>query len=245
MKVLKYKKLSSGKYKVFFDDSQSHVLHEDIILKYDLLLKKEISNLDEIIKDNNNYLIYDNVLKYINTKMRCECEIRNYLIKKDIENSLINEIIVKLKENGLIDDRNYAKSYIYDKVKLNKLGPNKIKSELLKLKIDENIINEEMENIDSDEANNNLIKLIDKMIKSNRSYSGDVLKQKILSDLINKGYFKEDILNILNGKDLTNEELYKKEYKKLENKYSKKYSGNELEYYINQKLYQKGFKKMQ
>ena len=62
-------------------------------------------------------------------------------------------------------------------------------------------------------------------------------------DFINKGYSKEEILKILDNKDLTNDDLYEKEYKKLYNKYSKKYSGDELEYFIKQKLYQKGIKK--
>ena len=70
-----------------------------------------------------------------------------------------------------------------------------------------------------------------------------MLKQKILNDFINKGYYKEDILEILNKKDLSNNEMYDKEYNKLYKKYSKKYPEDQLEYIIKQKLYQKGFKK--
>ena len=43
---------------------------------------------------------------------------------------------------------------------------------------------------------------IDKKISQNKSYSGDVLKYKLLNEFINKGYNKEDILNILDKKDL-------------------------------------------
>ncbi|MBQ9023872.1 MAG: RecX family transcriptional regulator [Bacilli bacterium] len=243
MKIIKYKRLSNDKYKVYLDDNQNIILHENIILKYDLLIKKEITDLNQIIKDNNNYLVYDISLKYISTKMRSENELRMYLKKKEIDNKLINDTINKLKQNGYINDRQYAKYFIMDKINLNKYGPNKIKTELLKLKIDKDIIEEELQNINKTDILNNLESIIDKSIKSNKSYAGDVLKQRILSNLINKGYKKEDILNILSTKDLSNNQLYEKEYTKLYKKYSKKYSEEELDYIIKQKLYLKGFKK--
>lgn len=241
MKIIKYKKMSNNKYKVFLDNGENIQLHENIILKYNLLLTKQIEDINKIKKDNNSYLIYDKVLKYISIKMRCEKEIRDYLKKNEIDN--IDEIIKKLKEQGFINERLYTKSYISDKTRLNNVGPNKIRNDLIKLNIDKNIIEEELSNIDQDDINITLEKLVDKKIKSNKTYAGDVLKQKILNDLINKGYSKESILSILDKKDLNNDDLYEKEYSKLYNKYSKKYSGSELEYFIKQKLYSKGIKK--
>ena len=69
-----------------------------------------------------------------------------------------------------------------------------------------------------------------------------MLKQKIVNHLINLGYFREDIILVLNEFDFDDSKFYKKEYDKLYNKLSKKYSGKELEYKLKQKLYQKGFK---
>ena len=243
MDILKYKKLSNSRYKVYFKDGSSVILHENIILKYSLLLTKKIDDIDELTKENNFYLLYDIALKYISIKMRCESEMRTYLKKKQIDNDIIDKVVDKLKKDNLINEKNYVKSFIADKINLNKYGQNKIRNELSKLKLDENIINEEINKINQDDLRNNLEALIDKKIKSNKKYAGDVLKQKILTDLINKGYKKEDILNVLTQKDLSNDDLYDKEYEKLYNKYSKKYSEEQLEYIIKQKLYQKGLKK--
>ena len=243
MKIIKYKKLSGSNYKVYLDNNETITLNENIIIKYNLLINKEINDINELIKDNNNYMVYDLALKYINIKMRCESEIKAYLSKKEIDNKLIESTIKKLKEQGFINDKLYTKSYISDKIRINNYGLDKIKSELIKLKINRQIIEEELKNVDREELNQKKEKLIDKKLRTNKSYAGEVLKQKILIDFINKGYYKEDILNILNNKDLSNDELYEKEYKKLYNKYSKKYSGSELEYFVNQKLYQKGIKK--
>ena len=47
MKINKFKKVGKGKYKIFFDNTEI-ILFEDIILKYDLLIKK---NIDEFLLD--------------------------------------------------------------------------------------------------------------------------------------------------------------------------------------------------
>lgn len=247
MKIIKYKKLSASKYKVFLEDGSNVILHENIIIKYNLLITKNINETDmeEIIRDNNNYLVYDLALKYISTKMRCEIELREYLKKKNIENNEIEILIKKLKENGFINERLYAKSFISDKVRLSGYGPNKIRNELLNLNINKDIIEEELSNYPKEEILTNLEKLIDKKIKNNKNYGENILRQKIISDFLNKGYNKEDIVEILNSKNLSDDNLYEKEYKKLYDKYSKKYPKEQLEYIIKQKLYQKGFKKMQ
>ncbi len=244
MRILKYKKLSKGKYKLFFDNGETTILHEDIIIKYNLLINKEINdNYNDIISDNNNYMIYDKVLKYISIKMRSEIEIRKYLINQKIDQNLIDEIILKLRNNNILNDREYVRCYILDKVKLNNYGLNKIRKDLILLKLDNTIIDEEISSFPKEEILINLSRSIDKKIKLNKSYGGDVLKQRIINELINKGYDKEDIINILNSKNLVNDELYNKEYNKLYNKYKSKYSGSELEYFIKQKLYSKGLKK--
>lgn len=247
MKIIKYKKLSRSKYKVFLEDGSSVTLHENIIIKYDLLITKNINekDMEEIIKDNNNYLVYDHVLKYISIKMRCESEIREYLKKKNMENSEIEILIEKLKENGFINERLYVKSFISDKVRLSGYGPNKIRNELLNLNINRDIIEEELCNYPKEEIISNLEKLIDKKIKNNKNYGENILRRKIIYEFLNKGYEKEDVLKILNSKNLSETNLYEKEYKKLYDRYSKKYSDEQLEYIIKQKLYQKGFKKMQ
>ena len=120
MKITKFKKTSMSKYKVYFDNNTSILLHEDIILKYNLICNKVVSDndLNEILKENNNYLVYDIALKYISTKMRCEKEIKEHLIKKNIDEDIINKTINKLKKDGYLDEKSYIRAFIYDKVNI-------------------------------------------------------------------------------------------------------------------------------
>lgn len=241
MKIIKYKKCKN-KYKVFFDNNESIDLYEDVILKHDLLLKKEISDKDiEVIKKaNNKEEIYYVSIKYYSIKMRTKNEMKLYLKKKNYSDDDIDNTINRLIEEGIINDEKYARAFINDKIHLSNMGPYKIKNELLKNGISEEIIDKYIDEIDQEEIRNKLERLIDKKINTIKNCSGSVLKYKIMNYFINEGYNKYDIEDILESKNLNNGDI-EKEYNKLYNKYSKKYSGYELENIIKQKLYQKGY----
>jgi regulatory protein len=242
MKVLKYKKVKN-KYRVYFDNDIKIDLYDDIILKYELLLKKEIDNntFDKLVLDNNKEDIYNKALNYISIKIRSKEEIYNYLNKKGYEKEDINNTINRLEKNKLINDDLYIKSYIHDRFYLSSDGLNKIRNYLINLKLDESIIDKYIDEIDREEVLDKLNKLVDKKIKSNRNYSGNVLRMRLCSYFIEQGYNKSDIEEVLKDKDLVDIDLGIKEYKKLYDKYSKKLEGYELENLIRNKLYQKGY----
>lgn len=245
MKITKFKKVSNDKYKVFLENGEVITLFEDIIINNNLLITKEIleEEKDSILKENNNYDAYNLALKYLSIKMRSKKEVVEYLSKKDISNDNINGIIERLEKNNFINDRKYAEAYIKDQINLSNNGPYKIKNSLINLGVKEDIINELLSYIDSNIIKEKLTKLINKQLKIKKG-SKNMLKIKLVNYFSNLGYDKGLILDILNNSDIkTNGEELKKEYNKLYSKYSKKYEGNELKYFIEQKLYQKGYTK--
>ena len=79
------------------------------------------------------------------------------------------------------------------------------------------------------------------MIKVNKK-SKLMLKNKIIVNLINLGYSKEDIDCCINVVSLVDDSSnYEKVKEKLYLKLSKKYSGYELEKRVKMKLYQLGY----
>ena len=91
MKILKFKKLKNNLYEVLLD-GKTISLYEDIILKYELLMRKEISSkdLEQIEQEQHLYECYEKSLQYLNKKMRTKKEMQNYLKKcgysmKDID----------------------------------------------------------------------------------------------------------------------------------------------------------------
>lgn len=243
MHINKFTKSKNGMYIILLDNNVKIKVHEDLILKYDLLITKMLDEdtLEKIRIENMTYEIYEVALKYINIKLRSKDELNKYLLKKGYSSSLINDVIIKLTSQGYMSDKIYVTSFIHDKLLMSNYGPNKIISELASLGIDENLILENMNVYTSDIELDRANKIVGKMIKTNHNKGSMFLKNKIYNQLLNLGYNTDIISKALNGKKLVDEDIYKKEYDKLYKQLSKKYSGSELEYRLKQKLYQKGF----
>lgn len=243
MKIKKYKKDKSNKYKVLIDDEEI-VLYDDIIIKYNLLMKSEIdvSTYNEMIKENSLLLGYYEAIKYITKKMRSKKEIEEYLIKKGLNSKEVKETIKKLEDNKFINEDIYLKAYINDQINLTNNGVNKIKKNLLKLGLDNNKIDDYLSKIDECIFLDKIDKYIEKRIKFNKNTSSYMLKNKIIIDLVNLGFNKEDIVSELNKFEIDDKEAYNKEYEKIKKSLEKKYTGDELKFKIREKLYRKGFR---
>lgn len=239
MQIKKIKK-TGKKYKILLDDGSEIKTYDDVIINYGLLYKKEIDNelLNKINNDDNYYDVYYKTVNYIDKKLRSEKEINSYIDKNSPNNDDKEKIIGKLKEINLINDNNFVKAYIADKINLTVDGPNKIYKSLLEHDIKEEIILNELSKIDEGIILDKLNKLIDKKIK-NAKCSGYKLKYKILNELVNLGYDRSLILeqleNINFNKDINNDA--DKIYRSL----SKKYSDEQLLYKLKSKLYNKGY----
>lgn len=243
MKIDKITKTKSGKYKITFETGESVTTYDDVILNNGILFKKELST-DEINKINNEsnyYDIYNKTIKFVSTKMRSLKEINNFLDKKEVDEQTKVNIVQKLKEIRLINDEAFAKAYFQDRINLSNDGPYKIKQELKNSDIRDDIIEEIYLNIDSETIYSKLDKLIQKKIKSNHNKSNYILKQKIMTDMINLGYEKNMILEVLNIRLVDNQEIVNHEYIKIKKKLSRKYAEADLEKQIKIKLQQKGF----
>ena len=243
MKVIKYKKLANSRYKVYLDDSHELLLYEDVILKYNLLIRKDIDEklIIEMDKYNQEIDVYYVALNSIKNRFRSVYELRGILIKKEYPIDLIDKAISKLLEQGYLNDRSYCKSFINNQMITTNNGPYKIIRELNEKKVDSNIIDEEILVFDEEEQSVRIKKLIDKGIKSNHSRGGIVLKQKIYNDLKNLGYDISIINSVISSYEFENDSnIAKREYDKLYKKYSRKYSGDELKYKIREKMYLKG-----
>lgn len=243
MKIEKFSKGKDGMYVITLEDKNKIKIHEDLILKYELLLLKKIDTtlLHDIENENIVYEIYNVALKYIKTRLRSKLEIQEYLLKKGYSFENITLVIEMLLKQGYLDDKIFANSYVHDKILMSSCGPNKIKNDLEKLGIEVEIIEDSIICFDEELEIERINKLVDKQIKSNHSKSESLLKQKIYINLINLGYSSYLVNKVLDNKKVITGDIARKEYQKLLTKLSKKYSGKELEYKLKQKMYQKGF----
>lgn len=199
MKIEKYESINNGQYKIYLSDGTILKINSDVIINNNLLYKKEIDNtlLNKILKENDNANIYNKCVKYISVRLRSKKEIIDYLKKLNIDNTA--DIIDKLTKNNLINDEVFTKAFIKDKINFTSYGPYRIRQELNKYNIDNEIIDKYINDIDEEILIDKVDKQINKIIKSNRKYSGNILKSKIYNNLYNNGFDKDMIINVLNN----------------------------------------------
>lgn len=239
MEIKNIKKLKSSKYKIEIDDTKI-TTYDDVIINNNLLYKKHIDNklLENINIETSYYDIYNKVIKYISIKFRSKKEILEYLNKNKVEENDKNKIIKDLTNAGLLNDENFAKAFISDKIYLSNDGRLKIKKELLEHNINEVIIDKYLYSYEESIFEEKLSKLMTKKIKTSK-YNGYLLKQKLFYEFNNLGYENDIITKVYNSIDINSniDEYFEKYYKSL----SKKYSGNDLINKLKNKLYSRGY----
>ncbi len=226
-------------FNLILEDNISIEVYEDVIIELNLLSKKDI-NIKDIQSKKDYYDIYYKVLNYISYRMRSEYEIETYIYKYTKDNSIKEKIIKKLKDKKYINDIEFVKRFINDKLNLSKDGPLKMKRDLLNLNIDDVLVDNGINNIECD-LEDRLEPLIEKYMRIHNKYSIYELKRKTLYYFINLGYDRELINTLIQNNDIeVDSNVIQKEYDKLYRKYKDKYK-KDLDYNIKMRLYQKGY----
>lgn len=243
MEIKKFSKQKNGMYLLSLETGIDIKVHEDLILRYELLLHRRIDDtlLEKIRQENQIYEVYEVALRYLKTRLRSRKELYLYLSKKGYQSQVIESVLTMLKKQGYLDDQVYATSFVHDRILMSNDGPNRIRRQLEECDISNETITLALSTFDESLEKMRIEKIIEKKIKQNHNKGAMVLKRKIQAYLLELGYSSTIINQSLNGRKLVNEDISHKEYEKLYTKLSKKYSGRELEYKLKQKMYQKGF----
>lgn len=243
MKILKYTKKNNNKYDITLEDGHTVSLYTDLILKYDLLIKKEIDmkTMKIIEEDNQKLDIYYKTLKYLKN-MKCTKDVENYL--KDYDFSIRNYVMERLEKEKYLDNNNYIKAYINTKIILSNDGYYKIYNYLKNKDLDIEVIRTELDLIEDDIWLEKIKKIVNSKLKSNSKDSKNMLIIKIKNYLKTLGYqdylINQVLLSVKIDSSKEDDNL-KKDYTKLYNKYKNKYDLKKLNYVLIGKLYQKGY----
>ena len=242
MQIIKFQKLNDNRYKLSFKDSESLILYDDIILKYNLLNQKNIDNTkyQEIKKANDELASYYQAIKYLGIKMRCQKEITTYLKKKGFLNNTIIKTLNRLEQEGYVDEEKYIHYYILDQINLTLNGPLKIKNSLINLDLNKELIEQELALIDYNIWQDRIAKILKKRLKSNKD-SKQIFIKKNKEYLYKNGYSYEMTNPILSSLKIEEDDNFEKTAFQFYQKLSKKYDNEKLKYYLKNKLYAKGY----
>lgn len=131
---------------------------------------------------------------YLSVRLRSEKELRDYLVRKlkryDIDadevGRLISEKMASLRKYDLVNDLRFAKIYVNEKSRLKQRGEYRIKLELRKKGISDEIIEHAF--LNREEADSDILSRLLKTRYRNTDWSDPLSKKKAVSGLLRRGF---------------------------------------------------------
>jgi regulatory protein len=194
---IEIQKRNKERVNLFLDGEYAFSLSIELVYKEGLKTNEEIdSEKLKVLAEHESLIRCKNsALRIIEKSYKTEKEVRDKLILKGYEEKPINKSIEFLKEYNFINDSNYTKAFISDKLKSQ--GSQKIRYSLIQKGISKEDIDEELSNLNKENEKNVALNIAKKKFdiikkKENDNYK---ISGKLYRYLISKGY----------GYDVTNE----------------------------------------
>ena len=187
---IEVQKRNKERVNIYIDNEYSFSLSTELIYKEGLKTNENIDleKIKSIAKEDDYIKCKNAALKIVEKSYKSEKELKDKLLLKGYDNLTIDKTLNFLKEYNFLSDTNNVKMYVKDRSRLQ--GKKKIKYDLIKKGINDNLIEEEISNIDEDEerevAYNMALKKYN--VLSKRESDKYKLSQKLYRFLLSKGY---------------------------------------------------------
>ncbi len=183
------------RYSVFIDDKYSFSLSENELMQSGIRLNKEYTEakLEQLKQTAVLDKAYMRSLDMLSRRARSEWELRDYLRRKDYEPEVIDQIITRLKKSQYIDDYNFAKVWVDNRRLLKATSKRKLSQELKQKRVEQSVIDEVLEEDDTDE-----LTVIRELIVKKRTQSRYQDDQKLIAYLLRQGFSYGDVKDALN-----------------------------------------------
>ena len=118
----------------------------------------------------------------------CEQEMRDKMKRWELDETVQNRIIDRLTKERYIDNERYARAFVKDKIRYNKWGRRKVQQALWMKRIDKDIQQCVLDEIDEKEYLDVLRPLLKQKRKSIKAQSDYELNQKLVRFALGRGF---------------------------------------------------------
>lgn len=187
---IKHQLKRNARYSIYVDNKYEFSLSEPALLESRLASGDELSEkqIEAYKKLSGDDKLYNQALRYIAMRPRSQWEIEFYLRRKKASPSLVDNILNKLSNIGLIDDFKFAQAFVNDRRLLRPTSHRKLILELRKKHISDEIIENAVGN-ETDHETAALEALIERKRRQTK-YQDD---EKLMQYLARQGFSYGDI----------------------------------------------------
>ncbi|MGH4118554.1 recombination regulator RecX [Clostridium sp.] len=234
---IEMQKKNKDRVNIYMDDEFAFACDAGLVYIHNITKGKTIDkeNLEHIVKEDNYIKAKNSALHFLESSFKSAKQVIDKLTLKDFDAVTIDRVLVFLKEYDFIDDKRFVELFIKEKVRSS--GKNKIKFTLIKKGLPQELIEEGLNTITSEQQRAVALRLGEKKIAVLFKSEKDIRKlyKKTADYLVRNGFDFEIINDVLNsviknynseepcGK-VTSEDTYEEKYYKLHELASKRYS---------------------
>ena len=137
----------------------------------------------------------------------CQQEMRDKMRRWELDEIVQNRIIDRLIKERYVDDERYARAFVKDKIRYNKWGRRKVQQGLWQKRIDADIQQRVLDEIDEKEYLDILRPLLKQKRKSIKAESDYELNQKLVRFALGRGFGFDIIRQCMNVDDIDIEDI--------------------------------------
>ena len=137
----------------------------------------------------------------------CQYDMLEKMKRWELSDEAQARVMARLIEERYVDDRRYARAFVKDKIRYNKWGHRKVQQGLWMKRIDKEIQDEELDDIDEKEYLDVLKPLLKQKRKSIKANSDYELNQKLVRFAYGRGFTFEIIRQCLDVSDIDEDEF--------------------------------------
>lgn len=185
-----------GRYNVYLNGRFAIAVAESVLVKYRLSRGMEIDDqlLAALKADDRVAKAYARMLDYLAHQLRTEKEVRQKMQQLGFEDELIDRVVAKLTADKLLDDANYAGSYVRTAMRTSLKGPRVIKQKLLQKGVSADVADEALLQFTHEQQVTAATKLSQKLFRRYQRQPQQRKVQKVEQGLVTNG-FSFDIFN--------------------------------------------------
>jgi regulatory protein len=192
MQIIKVVKKGKSDVTVYFDNDSILFLAVEVFLKSGLKKGDDISDdrFSILIEQNKLFHIKQRAFRLLGRRQHSTSELRRKLWNKDYEQKLIDEVIEDLQKNGYLDDKEFIRAFVADKIKSKNWSIKKIKAELFKRGVTSKLIDEMLGEYSVESDFESALKLAKKKyeVLLKRNLEIKEMRNKLSTYLFSKGF---------------------------------------------------------
>ncbi|MEV0049638.1 regulatory protein RecX [Saccharopolyspora shandongensis] len=138
--------------------------------------------------DDPEQLARDTVYRLLAARARSRSELRQALLRKEIDEEVADAVLQKFVDAGLVDDASFAEEWVHSRQRYQGLGRKALGFELRRKGVDEHLVEAALSTVDGDAEVERARELVQRKLRAMANLDHAAKMRRLVGMLARKGY---------------------------------------------------------